>query len=396
MLYRELTDTYEKLASSSARLEKTYYVMKLLENTKKDDLAMITNLVSGKIFPDWDERKLGVAARLVIKAISLSTGFSIKKIESEWKKTGDLGDVAVILSEKRVQSTLVSKHLEIGKVFTNLKKLADLAGTGTVDRKVKIICELLANAVGNDSKYIVRTILEELRVGVGEGSVRDALVWLYFPKIVGIFYRCKNCQEWMPKIEKCLSCGLALNNKFKDEVKHDKIKTVETLDQVKKLNLKVIKFILAKEEETARKIYEYFIEMVQSAYNIKNDYGLIAELAAEDPKKLTKVEIKPGSPIKVMLAQKVKDMKEGFKKVETPCALEYKYDGFRIQCHKSNNKISLFTRRLENVTKQFPDVVSNLKEHIKSDSYILDAEAVGFNPKTTQYLPFSIDICQNS
>jgi DNA ligase-1 len=89
-----------------------------------------------------------------------------------------------------------------------------------------------------------------------------------------------------------------------------------------------------------------------------------------------------------MLAQKVQDVKDGFDRVERPCALEYKYDGFRLQIHKTKGKITLFTRRLENVTKQFPEVVGYVKKYVKADNYILDSEAVGFNPKTTQYLPF--------
>ncbi|MDP7623310.1 MAG: DNA ligase, partial [Candidatus Woesearchaeota archaeon] len=81
-------------------------------------------------------------------------------------------------------------------------------------------------------------------------------------------------------------------------------------------------------------------------------------------------------------------IEEGFKKVGTPAEIEQKYDGFRIQCHKHNNKITLFTRRLENVTNQFPEVVSYVKSNVEGDSFILDSEAIGFNPKTNKCLPF--------
>ncbi len=68
--------------------------------------------------------------------------------------------------------------------------------------------------------------------------------------------------------------------------------------------------------------------------------------------------------------------------------MEYKLDGFRIQAHKDGGKIKLFTRRLEEVTKQFPEVVNYIKNNIKGESFILDSEAAGFNPKTGKYLPF--------
>jgi DNA ligase-1 len=89
-----------------------------------------------------------------------------------------------------------------------------------------------------------------------------------------------------------------------------------------------------------------------------------------------------------MLYQKVKDMTEAFDRVGKPAAVEYKYDGFRVQVHKEKGKITVFTRRLDDVTSQFPEVVEYVKEHVKGDSFILDAECVGFDPKSKKYLPF--------
>jgi len=74
--------------------------------------------------------------------------------------------------------------------------------------------------------------------------------------------------------------------------------------------------------------------------------------------------------------------------VGKPAMIEYKYDGFRMQIHKKGKKIDIFTRRLDNVTKQFPEVVKNVKDNVKGDDFILDAEAVGYDPKTKHYLPF--------
>jgi len=89
-----------------------------------------------------------------------------------------------------------------------------------------------------------------------------------------------------------------------------------------------------------------------------------------------------------MLAQKAKTIKEGFEMVGKPCAVEYKYDGFRLLIHKKGSEVILFTRRLENVTKQFPEVVDYIKKYVKGNSFILDSEAVGFNKKTKEYTSF--------
>ena len=94
MEYKELVKIYEKLDSTSKRLEKTYYVSELIKKTKEKDLNTIVLLVQGKIYPESIDKKIGISSKLVIKAINRSTGISDKKIENVWKKLGDLGDVA--------------------------------------------------------------------------------------------------------------------------------------------------------------------------------------------------------------------------------------------------------------------------------------------------------------
>ena len=94
-----------------------------------------------------------------------------------------------------------------------------------------------------------------------------------------------------------------------------------------------------------------------------------------------------------MLAQKAKNIKEGFKKLGKPCAIEYKYDGFRMIIHKKGDQVYLFTIRLENVTKQFPEVAEYVKKYVKGDSFIIDSEAVGYDKKTKEYKSFQ-DISQ--
>ncbi|NQV08240.1 ATP-dependent DNA ligase, partial [Candidatus Woesearchaeota archaeon] len=104
--------------------------------------------------------------------------------------------------------------------------------------------------------------------------------------------------------------------------------------------------------------------------------------------KIKTIGLKVGIPIKVMLGPKEKDAESAFGRVGIPCQAEYKYDGFRIQIHKDEDKILLFTRNLENVTNQFPEIVEYVKKYVKGKSFILDSEAVGFSSKSGEYLPF--------
>ncbi len=336
MEYIKLVKIYEELEKTTKRLEKTYIISEFLKTTNVDDLPVITLLLQGKLFPNWDENKIGVASRLILKAINTATGISTPKIEQEWKKTGDLGIVAENLVKQKKQSTLISHDLSVKKVFENLRKLATLEGVGTVDKKIKLIAELLTSAKPIEAKYITRTILEELRVGVGEGSLRDAIVWAFFGDRIGLKYLSEN------KIE-----------------------------------------IKSREE------YNNYINAVQRAYDLTNDFSPVAESAKKGSLKgLEEMSISVFRPLKVMLALKVKDIEEGFERCGKPLDAEFKLDGFRIQAHKKDNKIKLFTRRLEEVTTQFPEVVEYIKKNVKGNSFIIDSEAAGFDPKTGKYLPF--------
>ena len=392
MKYIDLVEVYQKLDSTTKRLEKTYFISELLRETPLEDLSRITLLLQGKIFPPWDERKIGVASRMVLKSINLATGLNSRDIEDEWKKTGDLGKTAENLIKRKKQATLFSQDLSVSKVFNNLRKLATLEGLGSVDQKVKLISELLTSAKPIEARYIVRNVLEELRVGVGAGSLRDAIAWAFFPKVVGIFFKCDKCNNYMPNINKCLECNQAIENKFNKEVERfdkKKVLKLKSTDELKKADLKKYDFILCKDENLARECYNYIVNAVQGAYDVANDFSVVAEKAKSGGiNGLMSVGLEPGRPVKVMLAIKVKDIKEGFERVGKPADIEYKLDGFRLQIHKKDNKIKLFTRRLENVTKQFPEVVDYVKNHVKGDSFIIDSEAVGFNPKTKKYLPF--------
>ena len=131
------------------------------------------------------------------------------------------------------------------------------------------------------------------------------------------------------------------------------------------------------------------VKDIQEAIDKSNDIVEVFEMEKRGKlKDLGKVHLEIGKPIKVMLAQKAKNIHEAFEAVGKPCAVEYKYDGFRMLIHKKGNDVILFTRRLENVTKQFPEVAGYVKKYVGGDSFILDSEAVGFNKQTKEYTSF--------
>ncbi|MBM3199537.1 ATP-dependent DNA ligase [Candidatus Woesearchaeota archaeon] len=394
MIYQDLVEVYERLGKTTKRLEKTYIISEFLKKSPKEVIKEVIYLLEGRVFPPWDERKIGMSSMLIIKVIQNVTGTSEGEIKRLWKKTGDLGEVAKDLVKTNKQTKLGSQKLTIRKVVDNISKLPDLEGEGTVNRKVGLISELLSNASPLEAKYVVKTILEELRIGIAEGTMRDAIVWAFYPKVIGVFFKCEKCKAIMPDTEKCLECGREMSNKFKDETGKSFANTLEisSLDSLKSLDK--YDFVIAKDERLAREAYNKFIESVQNAYNLSNDLGIVAEnLKIHGIKSLEEIEIQVGTPINPMLAIKLESISEALEALGKPVLADYKLDGFRCSIHKKDDKITLFTRRLENVTKQFPEVVELVKSHVAGKTFILDSELVGFDPKTGKYKPFQ-DISQ--
>ena len=139
MEYSKLVEVYGELDKTAKRLEKTHIISEFIKKVDADGLPVVMLLLEGRIFPSYDRREIGVASRIVLKALNTASGISAEKIENEWKKTGDLGIVAENLIKGKKQATLHSKNLAVAKVFENLRKLATLEGRGTVERKLQLI-----------------------------------------------------------------------------------------------------------------------------------------------------------------------------------------------------------------------------------------------------------------
>lgn len=312
MKYSVLADIYEKLESISGKLEKTHIISKFFIETPKELLPKIVLLIDGRVFPTWSEEELGVANQLMIRAIAKSYGIHVNDVVKSFKKIGDLGKAVEEFTSKKRQVTLAKKELTVEKVFENTQLIAKQIGGGSQERKLSLITELLIQANYKEAKYIVRTILGELRVGVAEGLLRDAIA----------------------------------------------------------------------------EAFNVSPEEVENAWFLNPDYGEIAKTAKESGKSgLEKIKIELGKPIMVLLAEKAPSLEDAINSFDS-VALEYKYDGARFLIHKKDDKIWIFTRRLENVTKAFPDVVELCKKYILSKNCIVDGEALAINPKTRRPLPF--------
>ena len=131
--------------------------------------------------------------------------------------------------------------------------------------------------------------------------------------------------------------------------------------------------------------------VLERAYNICCDLGLVAAVLVTDGLAgVEEIQVRPGNPVRVMLAQRLADATEILAKLGGECAAEYKYDGMRLQAHKTaDGRIELWTRRLEQVSEQFPDVVEVLAAGLGPAEAIIEGEVVAFDAATDELHPFA-------
>ena len=316
MDYAVIADAYEKIEATTKRLKMTDLLVDLLKNTPKDIIAKVVYLTQGKIYPDFVGLEIGVAEKLAIKALARASGRRQKEIEEDLMKSGDIGETAQNFLAKKKQITFFQKTLTAQHVYETLDKMAKTTGSGAVDSKMALLAGLLSDASPKEAKYIMRTVTGNLRLGIADMTVLDALAIAY-------------------------GGG-----------------------------------------KEAR-------ELIERAYNISSDLGRVANVVAEKGLEgIKKFQVVVFEPIRPMLAERLSSPEEILEKLGGKCAAEYKYDGERVQAHKKGNEVVLYSRRLEDISSQYPDAIELVKDQVKAKEAILEAECVAIDLETGELLPF--------
>ncbi|MFB6244810.1 MAG: ATP-dependent DNA ligase [Candidatus Nanohaloarchaea archaeon] len=319
MKYSELVEFYRRLGETQSTLEKTSILAELFTE-HQENLEDLVLLVMGRPFPYWKDLDLGISSKTMKAIISEATGRSEKDVERAWKETGDLGLAAERMAEKRTQRTLGSREVTVERVVETLETVAEMGegggkqGSASMEKKRREVAGLMGDAEPVEVLYIARTFIENMRLGIGEGLVRDALSEAFFDG--------ENVEE------------------------------------------------------------------IQRAYDLTNDFSEVASACRKGIDAVRSLEMEVFRPIKSMLAKKVESVDEGFEEVGSPAAIDYKYDGIRAQIHVNSGEVRVFTRRLEDITDQFPDVVEAVRENVDAEKAIMDTEVVGYDPEDRTTVPF--------
>ncbi len=316
--YKVLVQAFERIESTSRRLEMTDRLVELLRAVPPEEVDRVCNMCVGQIHPAYMGIDLGIAEKLAIRAISIASGLDARRVSESYKEKGDLGRTMEDILAKKSQRTFAAGTLTVSRVYDTLDRVARASGKGTQESKIKQLSGLLSDASPKEAKYILRTVMGRLRLGIAEMTLLDALAVVY-----------GEGKESRPEIER--------------------------------------------------------------AYNLSCDIGHVAKLlATQGMKGVRGSKPTPGMPIKPQMAERLKTLNDILKKLGGKCAAEYKYDGIRIQAHVTEDSITLYSRRQENITSQFPDLVSALRKATRARVAILDGEAVPVDPNTGDILPFQV------
>jgi DNA ligase-1 len=289
----------------SGSLEKIDLVAAFLAGLDEAELSIASCFVMGTVFSPGLDLDLGVGPSILYEALARACGCPAGQISDMLRTTGDPGLVAAGIVEKRRPLGFAafqdSEALSITDVYERFLAIARASGKRSQDSKIKNLQFLFSQAGPLEALYIARLAIEDMRIGVGEGGVRDA----------------------------------------------------------------VARAFAGKGADAAS---------VERGYNLTNDMGLVAVSARRGT--LSELSVMINHPIKMMLAQLGESIAAAIGESGT-AAIEWKYDGARVQIHKDGEKVRVFSRRLENVTASLPEIVQAARQ-ISAESAILDGEAVAF------------------
>ncbi len=296
----------------------------LFHRTEPRLMDRVVYLTQGVLGPDWEGLQLGLGYKLVSRAIAVTAGISEQELEEHVHREGDMGLAAeaAFASKGPKQVMLFAEELTVDRVFDSLVQVAQAEGSGSTEKRVRLLQQLMMDADPLSARYIVRTVMGRLRLGIADMTILESL-------------------------EKA--------------------------------------FLWGEDEERVMGSHK----AVEAVYNVHPDMGAIAlAVATEGEPGLEGFGVRVGVPIRPMLAERLGSVPEILEKMEGRAAFEHKYDGMRIQAHSEGGGVRLFSRRMETITNQFPDVVEAMTSAFPGHEVIIEFEAVVHNPETGELLPF--------
>ncbi|KYQ92159.1 DNA ligase I [Tieghemostelium lacteum] len=351
--YLVLAKVLEKIEETSSRLLIVEYLTNLFRSIillSPNELITAIYLCINKTGPSYGGKELGIGESILIKAVSESTGRTMEFVKQELKEVGDLGIIAQ--NSRSTQPQMFQPPpLTCQTVISTFRQIADLTGNASQKKKRDLIMKLLISCKDCEALYVIRSLQGKLRIGLAERSVLLAVA---------------------------------------------KAVLVTPPNQSVCLDARRLKSLYKAPEEFEEKLLETTKKVTRAYSQLPNYDLLVPQLLKENGLEslLENCSLKVGIPVKPMLAQPttgISQVLDRFENMEFTC--EFKYDGERAQIHMTEDgKISVYTRNLEDYTQKYPDILQNVPKFITPGvkSFILDCEAVAFDPQTQKIMSFQV------
>lgn len=337
MDFHELAERMQSIEATASRLEMASGLADALRAASDDEAGVIAYMLLGTLAPEAEGVEVGLADRMVEELIMQRSGASMSEVEALMAEEGDLGLVAERLWDREGGQVALDafgpaeeRVLTVLEVHERLREIAIVEGQGSQERKMRLALRLLDQASPLEALYLVRFLVGTLRLGVAGMTLLD---------------------------------GAAIAFAEEGDVEEG--------------------------EDGLPRPPVRFRKALERAYNLTSDIGHVVEIGNEKGLgALESVQITLGKPVRPMLAERASQAEAIFENVGSPALAEYKYDGLRLQAHLSSGRERLFSRRLEDVTGPYPDVVEVLKEALDAEEAVVEGEAVPVDPETGRLREF--------
>ncbi|WP_336025302.1 ATP-dependent DNA ligase [Halobellus salinisoli] len=359
MEFAEFAARAETIAEEPGDLATTELVSDLLSDAD-GDLPTVVRFLQGRVYPAWDGTTLDVGPALLHEAIARAAGPNVDAddVESKLAEVGEIGAVAgsYDFGGQRglgafTGSDAESDDLTVAEVDERLREIATTMGEGSEKRRLDTLFGLFNSASSAEATFLARLVLGEMRIGVGEGTVRDAIA-----------------AAFLSTSGDAGDASVDANGTNVDE----ELEAVDDVDEEGQ----------AVDDDTNE---PKPVETVERALQVSNDYGMVARVAREEGRAgLDAIGLEVGRPVQAMLAQagSATDALEEWGKA----IVETKFDGARIQVHYDGASVSLFSRNMDDVTDPLPEIVEFVEREVDVPA-VIDGEVVAVDEDGSP-LPF--------
>ena len=331
MNFDTFSEYLSRMEGTAGRLELAAQLSGLLRELAPSETPAALYMVQGQLLPPFAGEPMGMAARLLLRAMERALGHQGEKgrsrdLDALLAEVGDPGLLAERLKMGREHG-----HMDLSGIYESLLEISRLSGSGSQDEKISRLSSLFQGVSPLSSRYLARFVMGRLRLGIGDSTIIDALA-------------------------------------------------------------RTVLLTPAEDEKAWKTEMKRVRQRVEGAYNLCSDLGRVGEvLRREGTEGLRSIRPSVGYPIRMALCERLGSGAEIIEKLGR-AAVESKYDGFRCQIHCDGSHVRIFSRNLEETTGMFPELVKEARTILGRRTAIFEGEALGYDGENDSYHPFQVTI----